>query len=78
MSGPACPHRSGRARAGAALARWWRAVSWYVKEVVGENDYEHYVAHLRRRHPDERPVSRREFERAKLDRMAANPGSRCC
>ncbi|EIE98863.1 YbdD/YjiX family protein [Saccharomonospora glauca] len=78
MTGRAATRRPGLARVGATLARAWRAVSWYVKEVVGENDYEHYVAHLRRHHPEARPVSRREFERAKLDRMASDPGARCC
>lgn len=69
---------TGRARVGAALARGWRGLRWYVKELVGENDYEHYVDHLRRHHPDTRPVSRREFERAKVDRLATDPGARCC
>lgn len=78
MTGHSGARRPGLARAGRALARGWRAVSWYVKEVVGENDYEHYVTHLRRHHPDAQPVSRREFERAKLDRMAADPKARCC
>ncbi len=70
--------RPGLARAGAAFARGWRAVRWYVKEVVGENDYDHYVTHLRRHHPDAQPMSRRDFERAKVDRMDTDPGSRCC
>lgn len=58
--------------------RGWRAVSWYVKEVLGENDYDKYVTHLARHHPDQAPPSRREFERARTDRMEANPRSRCC
>ncbi|WP_197319970.1 YbdD/YjiX family protein [Saccharomonospora sp. NB11] len=70
--------RPALARAGAGLARGWRALRWYVKEVVGENDYEHYVTHLRRHHPDTQPMSRREFERRKTDRMDVDPGSRCC
>ncbi len=78
MTGRTGTRRSGLARAGAAFVRGWRAVTWYVKEVVGENDYDHYVAHLRRHHPEAQPVSRREFERAKLDRMASDPRTRCC
>jgi uncharacterized short protein YbdD (DUF466 family) len=62
----------------AALTRGWRAVRWYVREVVGENDYEKYVAHLARAHPGRKPPTRREFERAKTDRMEANPRARCC
>lgn len=71
----------GLRRAGAALRRALRAfrwVGWYVKEFVGENDYQHYLAHLRRHHPGAEPMSRREFERAKMDRLEADPKSRCC
>jgi uncharacterized short protein YbdD (DUF466 family) len=55
-----------------------RAVAWYVREVVGENDYDKYVAHLSRNHPGAVPVTRREFERARTDRMESSPRSRCC
>lgn len=65
-------------QAGGALSRAWRSVRWYVKEVVGENDYEHYVRHLRAHHGEAEPVTRRAFERAKTDRMESHPKSRCC
>ncbi|GLW96637.1 YbdD/YjiX family protein [Microtetraspora sp. NBRC 16547] len=71
----------GLQRAGAALRHTLRMIGWigwYVKEVVGENDYQHYVAHLRKHHPEVEPMSRRDFERAKIDRMEADPKSRCC
>ena len=60
------------------LRRGLSAVGWYVREVVGENDYDKYVAHLARTHPERTPPTRRTFERDKTDRMAANPKSRCC
>jgi uncharacterized short protein YbdD (DUF466 family) len=63
---------------GEVLRRGWRAVSWYVRDVVGENDYDKYVEHLLRRHPGQPAPSRRDFERAKTDRMEANPKARCC
>ncbi len=61
-----------------ALGRGCRLVGWYVREVVGENDYEHYVTHLRRHHPQTRPVSRKVFERDKVRRLETGPNSRCC
>lgn len=71
--------------AGASLRRLVGALSlagcsvrWYVKEVVGENDYEHYLQHMRSQHGGAEPVKRRDFERAKTDRMESNPKSRCC
>ncbi|WP_433528219.1 CstA-like transporter-associated (seleno)protein [Micromonospora sp. CA-263727] len=61
-----------------ALGRGCRHVIWYAREVVGENDYQHYLDHLRRHHPHTRPVSRRVFEQAKTERLETRPNSRCC
>ncbi|MEV6814825.1 YbdD/YjiX family protein [Micromonospora sp. NPDC051296] len=62
----------------AAVGRSCRHVLWYVREVVGENDYERYVNHLRRHHPQTRPVSRKVFERDKIQRLETGPNTRCC
>jgi uncharacterized short protein YbdD (DUF466 family) len=51
---------------------------WYLREVMGENAYEHYLEHRRRRHPGEPPLSRREFERRRMDERDAHPEARCC
>jgi uncharacterized short protein YbdD (DUF466 family) len=54
-------------------------VGWYVREVMGENAYDHYVEHARREHPDAPVLSRREFERRRMDEQDRNPGiRRCC
>ncbi len=53
-------------------------VLWYLREVMGENAYEHYLEHQRRRHPEEPPLSRREFERRRMDERDNHPGIRCC
>lgn len=60
------------------FAESWRSVAWYVREVMGEADYDHYVAHLRAHHPEAPVPDRREFERAKMDRLECNPKTRCC
>jgi uncharacterized short protein YbdD (DUF466 family) len=63
------------------MARLRRAVAgavWYLREVMGENAYEHYLAHRRRDHPDAPMLSRREFERRRMDRLEVRPGQRCC
>jgi uncharacterized short protein YbdD (DUF466 family) len=62
-------------------ARLRRAVAgalWYAREVLGESAYDHYLAHQRRHHPGEPVLSRRQFERRRLDRMEVRPGQRCC
>jgi uncharacterized short protein YbdD (DUF466 family) len=53
-------------------------VRWYLREVSGESAYDRYVEHLRREHPDEPVMSRRDFERWRQDDRDANPRARCC
>jgi uncharacterized short protein YbdD (DUF466 family) len=50
----------------------------YLREVSGETAYERYAEHRRRVHPDEPRMSRREFERWRMDERDANPSARCC
>jgi uncharacterized short protein YbdD (DUF466 family) len=51
---------------------------WYLREVMGENAYEHYLEHQRRRHPDQPVLSRGEFERRRMDDLDDRPAARCC
>ncbi|WIM68688.1 YbdD/YjiX family protein [Corynebacterium breve] len=54
------------------------SVSWYFKELMGDNDYAKYCAHLRRHHPGQTPPSEREYWKARWAKQDANPGARCC
>jgi uncharacterized short protein YbdD (DUF466 family) len=51
---------------------------WFLKEVTGEHDYDRHVEHQRRHHPDAPVLSRREFERQRMDNLDKNPQQRCC
>ena len=51
---------------------------WYLREVSGESGYDRYVAHMRRDHPGQPVMSRREFERRRQDAREDNPRARCC
>jgi uncharacterized short protein YbdD (DUF466 family) len=51
---------------------------WYLREVMGENAYDHYLERHRRDHPGEPVLSRREFERRRADGLEVRPGQRCC
>jgi uncharacterized short protein YbdD (DUF466 family) len=53
-------------------------VRWYLREVTGESAYDRYVNHMRREHPDQPVMTRREFERRRQDAREARPQSRCC
>ena len=61
-----------RLRAGA------RAIGDITRRIIGAPDYERYVAHMRRRHPGTRPLTRDQFARQCLEEKYSKPGSRCC
>ncbi|WP_083984341.1 YbdD/YjiX family protein [Corynebacterium epidermidicanis] len=58
--------------------RTLKAVWWWLGELVGEREYEKYVAHLRARHPGHPIPSEREYFRQRFAEKDANPGARCC
>ena len=60
------------------MRRAWTGLRWYLRELTGEGQYDRYLARHARDHANTAPISRREFERARIDRTDAGPGSRCC
>lgn len=53
-------------------------IATVVRRVIGVPDYERYVAHQRRAHPECVPLTRDAFLRDALARRYERPGSRCC
>jgi uncharacterized short protein YbdD (DUF466 family) len=53
-------------------------VRWYLREVSGESGYDRYCEHMRRDHPGQPVMSRRDYERRRQDHREANPRARCC
>ena len=49
-----------------------------VRRVVGVPDYERYVTHVNTCHPGQRPMSREEFDRSRMEDKYSRPGQRCC
>lgn len=64
--------------AASAVARVWRGVRWYLREVSGESAYDRYVETACRNHPDDPILDRRTFERRRQDRDNQLPQQRCC
>lgn len=62
----------------AFIGRAGRGIRWYVTNLMGDSAYATYVAHQHRRHPDEEPMTERQFWRQKMDDQDRNPGARCC
>jgi uncharacterized short protein YbdD (DUF466 family) len=51
---------------------------WYLREVLGEHDYDRYIAYQRREDPGAPLLSRREFERRRMEERYASSRPRCC
>lgn len=69
---------TGLRAAGAFVARAGRGIRWYMRNLMGDSAYETYLAHHRRQHTDEKPMTEREFWRDRMDEQDRNPGARCC
>ena len=55
-----------------------RRAAVVVRRIVGVPDYERYVAHVQACHPERPPLSRRDFERERIENKYNKPGNRCC
>jgi len=58
--------------------RWLGRAAAVVRRVIGAPDYDHYVAHMRERHPDITPMTREQFMTTQLTTRFEKPGARCC
>ncbi|MEV6340653.1 YbdD/YjiX family protein [Nocardia vinacea] len=56
---------------------FWTAV-WWFDSVLGGQDYQRYVAHLRRNHPHCEIPAEREYWRSRHAAADRNPANRCC
>jgi len=53
-----------------------RGLHWYVTTLLGDHDYDRYVAHLARMHPETEPEGLREYWRSRHADSAVQ--ARCC
>jgi uncharacterized short protein YbdD (DUF466 family) len=60
------------------LTRWWRVSAQTARLAIGIPDYDVYVAHVLRAHPDREPMTRDEFFRERMDARYRKGRSRCC
>ncbi len=80
--------REGRG-AGSLTGRWWRAAGtwsahlWRIgaqtaRLAIGIPDYENYVEHIRRHHPEREPMDRDTFFHERMQARYGKGRSRCC
>jgi uncharacterized short protein YbdD (DUF466 family) len=65
-------------RSGWSVRELLERLSSTVRRVIGAPDHEAYLAHMRRHHPEQTPLSREAFAHDALRRRYDQPGSRCC
>ena len=56
----------------------WRWLAQTGRLIVGVPDYDLYLAHMRRRHPERTPMTREAFFADRLQARYARGASRCC
>jgi uncharacterized short protein YbdD (DUF466 family) len=49
-----------------------------IRRIIGVPDYERYLEHTQKCHPEQAPLTREEFARDALTRRYSQPGNRCC
>jgi uncharacterized short protein YbdD (DUF466 family) len=49
-----------------------------IRRIIGAPDYDTYLAHMTSHHPEQTPLSKRDFENERLVDRYSRPGSRCC
>lgn len=49
-----------------------------VRRIIGVPDYDHYVAHMEKHHPECALLSRDAFMKERTTAKYTVPGSRCC
>lgn len=61
-----------------ALRLTLRGLARALRTILGAPDYDRYVAHMHRRHPDERCLSPAELLALRQRERFEHPGGRCC
>lgn len=60
------------------LRAYWQLLVQTARLIVGVPDYDRYLAHVRRTHPDTVPMSREDFFANRLQARYGRGASRCC
>ncbi|MFP2962146.1 YbdD/YjiX family protein [Myxococcus sp. 1LA] len=63
---------------GAWLSHAWRRAVQVARLMIGVPDYDTYVEHMRRHHPDQEVMSYARFFDERLQARYRGGGGRCC
>jgi uncharacterized short protein YbdD (DUF466 family) len=56
----------------------WRFLAQTARLIVGVPDYDRYLTHMRRSHPEASPMTREAFFANRLEARYGRGASRCC
>lgn len=70
--------RIDRSKTATRLHRAWQIIVRGARLAVGVPDYDTYLRHCRRAHPDQEPMTREAFFRERMDARYGRGRSRCC
>ena len=59
-----------------AVLKAGRGIRWYLRAATGEAKWDRYLE--RCRDEDAEPMSRRDFERQRMQHQEGHPPARCC
>ena len=60
------------------LRRCWRRAVQVARSTIGVPDYDAYLAHCRTHHPQQAPMTYREFFNERQTARYRGTGGRCC
>ncbi|MEU6802411.1 YbdD/YjiX family protein [Streptomyces neyagawaensis] len=60
------------------VRHWARTVRWYLRELMGEAEYDRYCERHRHRHAGAPVPTRREYDALRTRRREERPEGRCC
>lgn len=61
------------------IVKWFKIVCAYLNEIAGVPNYERYLEHVRKHHPEVTPLSEAEFYRQAIDeKYSSKTVRRCC
>lgn len=66
------------AAAGTMPESWWKKTAAIIRRIIGAPDYERYVQHMEKHHPDCALMSHDAFVTERMTAKYTRPGSRCC
>jgi uncharacterized short protein YbdD (DUF466 family) len=61
-----------------SIAELFQGLRWYLRELSGKSQYDHYLERCQRLYPDQPVMTLPEFERWRAELAENQSNTRCC